>query len=70
MHLLQGWGFFLGPNTSKRGKYTIVPQSTSNGHTYIIPNDHKLYLKAVIYTKIFHSKALQKIPKLGFWVLK
>jgi hypothetical protein len=46
-----------------------------------IPNDHKLYQTAINYTKwpkifqrvikfknIFHSKALQILPKLGFLV--
>jgi hypothetical protein len=37
---------------------------------YIIPNGHILYQTAFKYTNIFHSKALQNIPKFGFFGLK
>jgi hypothetical protein len=35
-----------------------------------MPNGHKLHQTTVKYTNIFHSKALQNIPKLGFLVFK
>jgi hypothetical protein len=31
-----------------------------------IPNDHEYFQMAVKYTNIFHFKALQNMPKLGF----
>jgi hypothetical protein len=34
------------------------------------PYGHKLYQTAVKYTNIFPSKALQNVPKLGFFGLK
>jgi hypothetical protein len=70
--------FFLVQTCRNGKKYTKWPQTIpnghiciiSNGHTYIIPIGHKLYQTAVKYANIFHSKALQNVPKLGFLVLK
>jgi hypothetical protein len=33
-----------------------------------IPNGCKIFLMAIKYTNIFHSKALGNIPKMGFLV--
>jgi hypothetical protein len=78
----QGCQIFLGPNIPKREKHTHWPQTIPNGHIlyqmvinntkrpYIISNGHKLYQTAVKFTNIFHYKALQNIPKLGFFGLK
>jgi hypothetical protein len=33
-----------------------------------IPNGHTIYQMAIKYTIIFHSKALQNLPILGFLV--
>jgi hypothetical protein len=56
----QGCQILLGPNISKREKYTKWPQT--------IPNGHELYKMAVKYTNNFHSKAIQNILK--FFCLK
>jgi hypothetical protein len=32
----------------------------------IIPNGHKIFQMAIKYTNIYHSKALQNLPK--FWI--
>jgi hypothetical protein len=32
-----------------------------------LENDHKIYQMAIEYTKLFRFKALQNLPKLGFW---
>jgi hypothetical protein len=29
---------------------------------------HKIFQMTIKYTNIFHYKALQNLPKLGFWV--
>jgi hypothetical protein len=58
----QGCQIFLGTNIPKLEKYTKGPQTT--------PNGDKFYQMAVKYTNIFHSMALQNIPKVGFLVLK
>jgi hypothetical protein len=59
---------------SKRTRTEKVYQMSTNYTKlpYIIPNGHKLpvYQTAVKYTKIFHSKTLLNIPKLGFFGLK
>jgi hypothetical protein len=34
----------------------------------IIPNEREIFQMVIKYTKIFHSKALQNLPKLGFLV--
>jgi hypothetical protein len=41
-------------------KYTIWPQNISNGR--------KIDQMVIKYTKNFHSKTLQNLPKLGFLV--
>jgi hypothetical protein len=33
-------------------------------------NDHNIYHIGLEYTNISYSKALQNLPKWGFWVLK
>jgi hypothetical protein len=37
---------------------------------YIMPNGHKIFQMIIKYNNIFHSKALQNLPKLGFLVWK
>jgi hypothetical protein len=32
-----------------------------------MPNDRKIFQMTITYTSIFHSKALQNLPKLFFW---
>jgi hypothetical protein len=59
----QGCQIFLGTNIPKREKYTKGPQTTPNGHGYIISNGHKLYQMAEKFPTF-------SIPKLGFLVLK
>jgi hypothetical protein len=34
------------------------------------PNDRTTDQIAAIYTRIFHCKSLQNLPKLGVWALK
>jgi hypothetical protein len=55
----------------------FLTQYTKTGKNYHIttklPNDHKVYQMAVIYsytkyTNIFHYKALKNLPKLRFLV--
>jgi hypothetical protein len=54
----------------------FLVQTYQNGKN--LPNDHKLYvpngvkkfLMGITYDNIFHSKALQILPKLGFLVWK
>jgi hypothetical protein len=52
----------------------FLDQTYQNGkiikRPYIISNGHTLYQTALNYTNIFHSKALQNIPKSGFLSLK
>jgi hypothetical protein len=35
-----------------------------------IPKDHKTFQMAIKYINIFQSKALQNLPKIGFFGLK
>jgi hypothetical protein len=60
---------FSWSESTKTGK---VYQMTTNytKRPYIIPNGNKLYQMAVKYANIFHPKALQNIPKYGFFGLK
>jgi hypothetical protein len=54
---------------TKTGKvYQMVTNYTKL--KYIIPNGHQLYHTDVKYTKIFHSKALQKYPQIGIFGIK
>jgi hypothetical protein len=55
--------FFLTHNTKTGQNYTYQ-MSTK------LLNGHKLYQMAVTYSKSLHSKALQNIPNLGFFILK
>jgi hypothetical protein len=34
---------------------------------YNMPNGHKIFKMIKKYSNIFHSKAHQNLPKLGFW---
>jgi hypothetical protein len=56
---LRGCQIFLGKN---KPKCTKRPQNLPIGHK--IPNGHEIIQMVIKYTKIFHSKALQNIPKL------
>jgi hypothetical protein len=79
-----GWPSCPSRTAVKHGvaRFFLV-QTYQNGEKYTkwrqtIPNDHKIYQMAVNYSKrslnrytnIFHSKALQNLPKLGFLVWK
>jgi hypothetical protein len=66
----QGCQIFLGPNIPKCTKYTKLPQTTYTKRLYIIPKGRKLFQMVIKYNNIFHSKALQTLPKLGFLVWK
>jgi hypothetical protein len=55
-----GCTIFLGPNIPKWEKYTKLP--------YIIPNVPKIFQMIIKCNNIYHSKALQHLPKLGFLV--
>jgi hypothetical protein len=66
MQLLEkGLPDFFGPNIPKREK---ISQMTINytRRPYIRPNGRDIFQMAIKYNNIFHSKALQKLPKLGF----
>jgi hypothetical protein len=56
----QGCQIFLGPNIPKRETYTKWPQT--------IPNGRKIFRMVTKYIDIFHSKALQILPKIGILV--
>jgi hypothetical protein len=58
----QGCQIFLGPKYQNGEKYTKLPQNISNGR--------KIDQMVIKYTKIFHSKTLRNLPKLGFLVWK
>jgi hypothetical protein len=67
-HFEQGCQIFLGTWYQNRKKCTKWTQNVPNGHkisqmSVNIPNGHK-------YINIFQSRALQNLPKLGFWVWK
>jgi hypothetical protein len=59
---------FLGPNIPKRGKIYLRTTNYTK-HPYTIPSGNKVCQITVKCTNIFHSKALQNIPKLGYFVL-
>jgi hypothetical protein len=61
--------FFLTQYSKTREKYQITT-TLPNCHRIHIPNDRKIYQMTITYTSIFHSKALQNLPKLGFLVWK
>jgi hypothetical protein len=62
---------FSWRNIPKLGKlYPKRPQNIPNDHRIWIPNAHKIYQQAVIYTKNFHCNAFRNKPKLGFLVWK
>jgi hypothetical protein len=62
----QGCQICLGPNIPQRVKYAKCPQPIPNGHMCI----GKLFEMVIKCNKIFHSKALQNIHKLGFLACK
>jgi hypothetical protein len=41
-----------------------------NGHKLGIPNGHKIFQMVITYNNIYHSKALQNLPKFGIFGLK
>jgi hypothetical protein len=60
---------FSGHTIPKRDKkYTKLPQNYPM--TIKIPNGNNIFQVAIEYTKLFDSKALQILPKLGFLVWK
>jgi hypothetical protein len=69
---VEGCQIFLDPNTSKWGKM----YQTNTNYLYqtainyaIRPKIFQLVIICTyVYTNIFHSKALQNLPKLGFLV--
>jgi hypothetical protein len=66
----QGARFLLGPNIPKREKFAKWPQAIPNGHkSYQMAIKYRFQM-VIKYTNIFHSKALQNLPKLGFFGLK
>jgi hypothetical protein len=56
----QGCQIFLYTIYQKRGKIYQI--------TTTLPNDRKIFQMTIQYTSIFHSKALQNLPKLGILV--
>jgi hypothetical protein len=67
MYILQaGLPDFLGPKTGK------IYQMTTNytKRLLFIPYDQKIFQMVIKYNNIFHSKALQILPKLVFFVSK
>jgi hypothetical protein len=65
----QGCQIFLGTKYPNGGKYTKWPQNIPNGHK-IFPMAAKIDQTIIKYSKIFHYKTLQNLPKLGFLVWK
>jgi hypothetical protein len=65
---LKGCQIFLGTNYQNGEKYTKRPQNIPNGHNIPISNGHKIDQMVAKYTKIFHCKTLQNLPKFGFLV--
>jgi hypothetical protein len=73
---------FFRHNIPKRGKIHQITTTLPNCHKMYqmtekyskwpnnIPNDHTIFQMTIQYTSIFHSKALQNLPKLGFLVWK
>jgi hypothetical protein len=63
----QGCQIFLGPKYLNGEKYTnchkIYQMAIKN-----ISNGRKIDQMVTKYTKIFHSKTLQNLPKFGFLV--
>jgi hypothetical protein len=57
---------------SKHTKLGKIYQATTNYTKlpYIMPNGHKIFQMIIKYNNIFHSKALQDLPKLFFFGLK
>jgi hypothetical protein len=54
-------------NVPKWEKYTYhMTKKLSHGQHVSMPNGRKIYQMAITQTNIFHSKALQNIPILGF----
>jgi hypothetical protein len=54
-------------------QYTKTEKKIPNYHNFTkmsknIPNDRKIFRMTIKYTSIFHSKALQNLPKLEFLV--
>jgi hypothetical protein len=66
--LEQGCQICLGPNTPKREKHTKGLQTIPNGLKLDESNGLKIFQINIKYDNIFHSKALQNVPKLGFLV--
>jgi hypothetical protein len=64
----QGCQIFLGPKYQNGEKYTRLPQNTYTKWPWNISNARKTDQMVIKYTKIFHSKTLQNILKLGFLV--
>jgi hypothetical protein len=52
--------FQFGKNIEMTINYTKRP--------FIIPNGRKIFQIVMKYTNIYHSKALQNLPKFGIWL--
>jgi hypothetical protein len=63
---IQGCQIFLGPKYQNGEKYTKLPYNLPNGQKN--SNGRKIDQMVIKNTKIFHSKALQNLPKLGLLV--
>jgi hypothetical protein len=62
----QGCQIFLGTKYQKTGKnYQITTKF--NKYPQNLLNGRKIYLKAIKYTNIFLSKALQNVPEIGIF---
>jgi hypothetical protein len=56
---------------TKTGKNITNDQKTiPNGHQLCIPNGHEIFRMVIKYTNIYHSEALQNLPKFGIFGFK
>jgi hypothetical protein len=61
---------FSWHNIPKRGKIYQITTTLPNGHKIGMPDDRIIFQMTTKYTSIFHSKALQNLPKFEFLVWK
>jgi hypothetical protein len=67
----QGCQIFLGKYVlPKQFKIMYQMNTKCSKWSYNIPNACKIFQMALKYINIFQSRALQNLPKLGFWVWK
>jgi hypothetical protein len=65
----QGCQIILDTIYQKREIYQIVTKSPT-GHKIYVPNGRNIFLMAIEYNNLFHSKAHQNLPKFVSLVLK